>query len=164
MGVSGCGKTTVGTALAKHLDCQFLEGDEFHSDASRAKMASGIPLNDDDRWPWLDRLGQRIGQEFRENGAVVAACSALKQSYRDRLAIAANTPLTFIWLHAPFDLLESRMKQRKNHYMPASLLASQFAALEPPAGENVFAVDASAQTNEMVAKVLNLFAKGGRQV
>lgn len=157
MGVSGCGKTTAGTALARRLRCKFIEGDDFHSDAARAKMASGAPLTDDDRWPWLDRLGVRIGAEFRAGNAIVASCSALKESYRQRLRSAAGIPLSFVWLHAPENILHARMRKRKNHYMPASLLHSQLAILEPPAGENVFAVDASVQTKEMIANVLNLF-------
>ncbi len=161
MGVSGCGKTTAGVALAERLGCAYLEGDDFHSAAARAKMGAGTPLTDDDRWPWLDRLGSKIGEEFRQHGRIVAACSALKETYRQRLQSAAGTPLTFVWLHAPFDVLERRMQARKNHYMPASLLASQFATLEPPSGENVFAVDASVQTGEMVANVLNHFPIDG---
>ena len=159
MGVSGCGKTTVGIALAQHLACRFLEGDDFHTDAARAKMGAGVPLTDEDRWPWLDRLGGRVGDEFRQNRAIVASCSALKQIYRQRLQIAAAMPLTFVWPHAPEAILFNRIKRRKNHYMPASLLTSQLAILEPPTGENVFAVDASVQTREMVANVLRLFPR-----
>ncbi len=164
MGVSGSGKTTVGLALAEHIGCTFLEGDDFHSDAARAKMGSGVPLIDEDRWPWLDRLGKRVGDEFRENHAIVASCSALKEVYRQRLETAAKVPLTFVWPHAPETVLFSRMKKRKDHYMPASLLTSQMAILEPPGGKNVFAVDASVQTREMVANVLRLFPKDKGQI
>lgn len=159
MGVSGSGKTTVGKALAKHLGCQFLEGDDFHSDVAREKMGSGIPLTDDDRWPWLDRLGKRVGDEYRQHRAIVASCSALKESYRQRLQDAAETGLTFVWPHASQKILFQRMQKRKNHYMPASLLTTQLAILETPLGENVFAVDASVQTREMIANVLSLFPK-----
>ena len=161
MGVSGSGKTTLGKALAKYLGCKFLEGDDFHSDAARVKMGAGVPLTDADRWPWLDLLGRRVGDEFRQSHAIVAACSALKENYRQRLQGAAAVPLTFVWPHAPESLLFKRMQRRKNHYMPASLLASQLATLEPPSGKNVFPVDASVQTREMVANVLRLFPKSG---
>jgi gluconokinase len=157
MGVSGCGKTTAGQALAAHLGCRFLEGDSFHSDAAKAKMTAGIPLTDEDRWPWLDRLGNAIGDDYRAGHAIVAACSALKQSYRDRLLNAANEPLSFVWLHAPEALLRARLEARKGHYMPASLLTSQLAVLEPPIGANAFSVDASGSTKEMIGNVLNLF-------
>jgi gluconokinase len=161
MGVSGGGKTTIAEALAAHLACPFLEGDDFHSPAARAKMTAGTPLTDDDRWEWLDRLGRATGETMRQQGACVTTCSALKQVYRDRLEKAAGTELIFVWPNAPFEVIERRLKQRKGHYMPASLLESQFAILEPPQGPRVFAVDASAQTGEMVANVLKLFPAAG---
>lgn len=120
-------------------------------------MAAGIALTDADREPWLRRLGAAIGQESRSSGHVVASCSALKASYRNWLGTSAGLPLTFVWLHAPEALLLRRMKRRKGHYMPASLLRSQFETLEPPTGAGVFPVDASVSKKEMVENVLALF-------
>ena len=132
MGVSGSGKSTLGTHLARELDCPFLEGDLFHTPESVAKMQSGRPLDDADRWPWLDRLGGAVGDAVADEGIAVAACSALKRVYRERLIEAAGVPLLFVLLEADPAELARRMLQRADHYMPASLLDSQLAALERP--------------------------------
>jgi len=132
MGVSGSGKSTLGLALAKELDCPFLEGDDFHAPESVAKMRAGIPLTDDDRWPWLDRLGGALGAEVATHGIAVATCSALKRAYRDRLRGSIEAPVGFVLPNvAPEELLR-RMTARTDHYMPPSLLTSQLATLEPP--------------------------------
>ena len=131
MGVSGCGKTTVGRALARKLDARFIDGDDLHSDEARAKMKAGPPLNDDDRWPWLDRVGVALA----EDADTIIACSALRRIYRDRLRAAAGPGLRFVYLEASREMMTKRVAQRKHHYMPASLVDSQFATLEPPAGE-----------------------------
>ena len=145
MGVSGCGKTTVGAGLAKQLDCSFLEGDDFHDQAAIAKMSRGEPLSDDDRWPWLDRLGAAMRAAVSTGGVAVAACSALKRSYRDRLIAATRVPTRFVLLDVPHDQLARRLSERPDHYMPVSLLASQLATLERPgADEPAMALDASA--------------------
>ena len=133
MGVSGCGKSTLITHLGAYLSCPALEGDDFHAEASIAKMRIGQPLDDADRWPWLDRLGAAIGSAVHENGIAVAACSALKRGYRERLAQAAGVPLLFVFLDGERDEIAARLAERKSHYMPTSLLDSQFAALERPA-------------------------------
>ncbi len=130
MGVSGSGKSTLGALLASALGATFLEGDSFHDAAAVAKMRSGQPLNDADRWPWLDRLGAAIDAEVRVNGLVVAACSALRRSYRDRLVAAAGLKLRFVLLDGTAADLEQRIARRTGHYMPSSLLASQLATLE----------------------------------
>jgi len=130
MGVSGSGKSTLGARLAHALGATFLEGDKFHSEAAVAKMRGGHPLTDDDRWPWLDRLGAAIGAELRANGLAVAACSALRRSYRDRLARAIAAPTRFILLDGSADDLRPRMAARAGHYMPTSLLDSQLDTLE----------------------------------
>ncbi|TKT78466.1 gluconokinase [Aquamicrobium sp. LC103] len=131
MGVSGCGKSTVGERLADRLDCPFVEGDGLHPAANVRKMEAGMPLDDADRWPWLDLLGRRLGEE----GRVVISCSALKRSYRDRLRNLAGRPVTFVFLRGTRALIAARMQERRGHYMPPSLLDSQLATLEPPMAE-----------------------------
>lgn len=130
MGVSGVGKTTIGEALARSLACSFLDADDYHPPANVAKMASGIALEDADRWPWLDALNAELRSA---KGRVVLACSALKEAYRERLAAGLHD-VRFVYLHAPFEVIHARLAQRKHRYMPASLLASQLATLERPAG------------------------------
>jgi gluconokinase len=128
MGVAGCGKTTIGKLLAARLGCEFLDGDDYHPPANVAKMAAGTPLADEDRWPWLERLNALL----RARPSAVLACSALKQAYRDRLMQGLER-CEIVFLHGSFDLIRARLEQRRHRYMPASLLESQFAALEPPA-------------------------------
>lgn len=135
MGVSGSGKSTLGAVLAQTLDCPFLDGDDFHDAIAIAKMSQGRPLTDADRWPWLDRLGQAMDQALASGGTVVAACSALRRGYRDRLRAAISAPARFILLDASPDELQRRLDQRVGHYMPASLLDSQLATLERPAAD-----------------------------
>ncbi len=143
MGVSGSGKSTLGALLAQKLDCPFLEGDDFHDARAVAKMRAGLPLDDDDRWPWLDRLGSAIGA-LAARGPVVAACSALRRGYRQRLREAIPAPTRFVLLDADHDELLRRLNQRSGHYMPASLLDSQLATLErPSADEAIFTLDAA---------------------
>ena len=127
-GVSGSGKSTVGALLARRLDRPFLDADDLHPPANIAKMASGIALTDDDRGPWLDAVGRAI-LEHKGRGVVVA-CSALRVVHRDRLRLWAPE-LFVVQLTAPADLIRDRLTARANHFMPATPLASQFAALEP---------------------------------
>jgi gluconolactonase len=134
MGVSGAGKTTVARELAELLGADFIDGDDLHSSAARAKMSAGHPLDDDDRWPWLDRIAGVLREKRGGRGAVVA-CSALRRAYRDRLRAGVGPTLRFVYLKASPDLMRARVAGRKGHYMPASLVDSQFAALEPPDGE-----------------------------
>lgn len=131
MGVSGCGKTSVGERLASILGCRFIEGDSRHPAANVEKMRQGIPLDDADRWPWLDVLGAELGEDAR----TIISCSALKRSYRDLLRERAGRPMTFVFLQGTRTLLVSRMGAREGHYMPLSLLDSQLATLELPIGE-----------------------------
>lgn len=154
MGVSGCGKSTLGALLANRLDCPFLEGDDFHDAPAVAKMRAGQPLVDDDRWPWLDRLGAAIGGALASHGQVVAACSALRRSYRQRLREAVGGPVGFMLLDASPDELLRRLTQRSGHYMPASLLQSQLATLErPDSEETVFTIDAAAPPERLCEQV-----------
>lgn len=144
MGVSGSGKSTLGTELAAMLGCRFLEGDAFHDEAAVAKMRAGVPLGDADRWPWLDRIGADIRDTVLTNGLAVAACSALKRSYRERIATATGVPTVFILPKVSREELVRRMNNRPGHYMPATLLDSQLATLEQPeADESVLTLDGS---------------------
>jgi gluconokinase len=154
MGVSGCGKSTLGALLARRLDCAFLEGDAFHDEKAVTKMRSGQPLNDDDRWPWLDRLGLAIKETLASDVQVVAACSALRLRYRERLRAVIGGSVRFILLDASRDELLHRLRQRPDHYMPASLLDSQLATLERPADEEkVLRLDAVALPDELCDRV-----------
>lgn len=142
MGVTGAGKSTVGTLLAERLGLAFRDADDFHPPANIAKMSSGTPLTDEDRRPWLDAIGAHLAAH-RGKGCVVT-CSALKRRYRDRLRAAAPD-LRFIHLHGDVALVAARQAARQGHFMPASLIASQFATLEPPAAEErVIALDVAA--------------------
>lgn len=145
MGVSGSGKSTLGALLAQRLGCAFLEGDSFHSTEAVAKMSAGTPLTDEDRWPWLDRLGGAIGATARADGMVVAACSALRLAYRDRLRTAIGAPTRFVLVDNEREAIMQRMSGRSGHYMPASLLDSQLATLERPLpGEGVLVLRSDA--------------------
>jgi gluconokinase len=132
MGVSGSGKSLVGSLLAAKLDGVFEDGDDFHPPANKTKMSSGTPLNDDDRWPWYAVLRQRIEDMRHATPIYVLACSALKPVYRDKLR-AHDHPetLRFVLLEGTHDLISARLAARKGHFMPPSLLTSQLATLEP---------------------------------
>lgn len=150
MGVSGSGKSTLGELLARKLDCPFLEGDQFHDEAAVAKMRAGRPLSDEDRRPWLDRVGQAIGMAVRSDGVAVAACSALRRRYRDQLREAIGVPARFVLLDSGRDELMRRLLNRPHHYMPASLLDSQLATLErPDLDEAAIALDACAAPEQL---------------
>jgi carbohydrate kinase (thermoresistant glucokinase family) len=129
MGVSGCGKTTLARALSQVLGLEMVDGDDLHLPDSVEKMRVGIPLQDSDRWPWLDRIGAHLAQA-QAHGRVVA-CSALKRAYRDRIR-AHTGEVFFIFLNGDFELIRQRMRQREDHYMPLDLLESQFRTLERP--------------------------------
>ncbi len=130
MGVCGCGKSTVGAALAENLSWPLLDADDFHPGANVAKMAAGEALDDDDRGPWLDGIAERLRAVLARGGSAVLACSALKQAYRDRLASVGD--VRFVHLVGDYDTIAARLASRQHRYMPASLLASQFATLEVP--------------------------------
>jgi gluconokinase len=153
MGVCGCGKTTVGEALAKELGWAFLDADGFHPEANVTKMANGIALTDDDRWPWLDRLVAEMRAINARGAHAVLGCSALKQAYRDRLSRAGE--LRWVYLKGDAATIEPRMASRRGHYMPPSLLASQFAALEEPSGTLVIDIrqDVAAQVAQIATSL-----------
>ena len=131
MGVTGCGKSTVGAALAQRLGLRFVDADDFHPPGNVAKMAAGTPLTDEDRWPWLDRLASELRAIEDSGGSAVLACSALKEAYRARIVMAGD--VRFVHLVGDQATIASRLAERKHRYMPPSLLASQFATLERPA-------------------------------
>ncbi len=131
MGVSGCGKSSVGASLARRTGAGYRDGDDLHPAANVARMAAGIPLTDEDRWPWLDAVAAVLAGE----APVIVGCSALKRIYRDRIRAKAGGAVTVVHLSGSRDLIAARMARRTGHYMPLSLLDSQFAALEPPDGE-----------------------------
>ncbi|MGG7534328.1 gluconokinase [Rhizobium sp. 12,4] len=135
MGVSGCGKSSVGEKLAEALHLAFLEGDALHPAANVEKMSKGIPLTDEDRMPWLDLIGKRMQASLEKGEGIIVSCSALKRIYRDRLRAAAGSNLFFVYLEGSKALLTKRMGERKGHFMPVSLLESQLATLEVPTGE-----------------------------
>ena len=154
MGVSSSGKTTVGKVIAQRFHAPYVEGDDYHPPANIKKMSAGIPLTDDDRWPWLDAMGKAMHDAAGPKGVAVGACSALRRVYRDRLVAAAGEPIVFVYLDGSYEEIDARMKARKNHFMPESLLKSQFATLEPPAAdENAIDVPI-ASTPEQVADVV----------
>lgn len=154
MGVSGCGKTSVGRRLAQQLGLAFVEGDELHPPRNVALMAAGTALTDADRVDWLAAIAARLGQAHAAGLGLVVSCSALKRSYRAQLRQACPG-LRFVYLHGETDLLRRRMAARTGHYMPASLLDSQLAILEPPgADEAAIAADIAPPTEQVAATVL----------
>ncbi len=139
MGVAGCGKTTVAKHLAHCLDAGFFDGDDLHPKSNIEKMSSGIPLTDKDRFPWLERLRDHAIEKTREHQSYIIACSALKRRYRDVLNQAGR--VFYVYLDGSRELIRSRMHQRTGHFMPETLLHSQFEALEDPRREpNVITV------------------------
>ena len=151
MGVAGSGKTTVGELLARQLGWSFYDADAFHPPENIEKMANGIPLNDLDRAPWLAALHALISTSLRENRPAVLACSALKESYRQRL-LEDNDGVQVVYLKGSYDLLWSRLSHRKDHYMKPQMLQSQFESLEEP--ENALTMDVSMPVNALVNEIL----------
>lgn len=154
MGVSGCGKTSVGRQLAQTLGLDFIEGDELHPPRNVALMAAGTPLTDADRAGWLAAIADRLGQAFADRRGLVVSCSALKRSYRDQLR-AACPDLRLLHLQGDAVLLRARMAARSGHYMPPALLDSQLATLQPPgADEAAITLDITPPTAQVVAAAL----------
>ena len=150
MGVSGSGKTLIGSALAQALGARFVEGDRFHPPENIARMSDGMPLRDEDRWGWLDAIAIEIAETERNGGRLIVACSALKRIYRDRLRLASRQ-LGFVYLEIDRDTAAARVAARKGHFMPASLIDSQFADLQPPAvDEGALKFDARGSSSQLV--------------
>src|SRR3954469_17790492 len=159
MGVAGSGKSVIGAALARSLDVEFVEGDNFHSAANVARMALGIPLTDDDRAGWLVALADRIRKAKQAGTGLVVTCSALKRSYRDVLRAAASD-IQFIFLKGRRELLEQRIANRTGHYMPASLLDSQLATLEEPApDEHAWTCDIAKSPDQLLEDLVTRISR-----
>lgn len=135
MGVCGCGKSTIGTRLALAEKLPFLDADDYHPKPNIDKMSAGIPLTDQDRWPWLSLFGDAMRKSAEEEGGVIAACSALKRTYRTHLIERVGLPMIFVLLDGNRDILFKRISARKEHYMPSALLDSQLAILEKPTAD-----------------------------
>ncbi|MFI9472194.1 gluconokinase [Streptomyces sp. NPDC052492] len=156
MGVAGTGKTTIGPLLAARFGVPYAEGDDFHPQSNIAKMSAGTPLTDDDRWPWLDAIGDWAQQRAGLGGVV--SCSALKRSYRDRLRAAAPG-VVFVHLTGDRALVEDRMSHRKGHFMPTALLDSQFTTLQPLGQDEAgVAVDVTGSPEEITERAATALA------
>jgi gluconokinase len=155
MGVSGCGKSTMAAALGERLGLDMVDGDDLHLPESVAKMRAGIALQDADRWPWLDRIGQYLAQAQAHPQGRVVACSALKRVYRDRIREQAGD-VCFVFLDGDFDLIAQRMRQRVGHYMQPGLLDSQFRTLEKPRADeaDVITLPITETVQDMVTQAL----------
>jgi gluconokinase len=155
MGVSGSGKSTIGTLLAEHLQWKFEDADRFHPDVNVDKMHRGIPLTDDDRWPWLSAIAAWIDKTHSAGGHGVIACSALKRGYRDVL-VGDRADIRIVYLKGDKELITRRISTRHGHFMPPSLLHSQFAALEEPtADEKPIIISIVPQPDEIVVQILS---------
>ena len=153
MGVSGSGKTTIGQLLSAELICSFIDGDDFHPPVNIKKMSSGEALTDEDRWPWLEILTDKIQEYIQQKQSMVLACSALKKSYREILCVEREL-VQFIYLKGNYATIVRRMQSRENHFMTKSLLQSQFATLEEP--EDAIVVDISPSPSEILKSIRGL--------
>ena len=152
MGVSGSGKTTIGKKLAARIGLPFFDGDDFHPPSNKEKMTLGIPLTDEDRKEWLTNMNALAKEQMKKEGAVVA-CSALKEKYRTILSSGITIPVYWVLLQGSFELIKKRMDERRDHFMPPSLLTSQFDALEIPG--DCIAINISGSPGEIVDKIIS---------
>lgn len=151
MGVSGCGKSSVGEAVSHATGTAYVDGDSLHPPANVEKMKAGQPLADADRWPWLDRVAATL----REQAPVMVGCSALKRAYRDHIRASAGGPVRFIHLAGSRELIAQRLADRSGHFMPALLLESQFAALEPPDAQEALTLPVDRPLPQLVTDILS---------
>lgn len=153
MGVSGAGKSRIGEMLAERLSCSYTDGDAFHSAANKEKMHHGIPLTDDDRWPWLRTIRAAIEEKQRAGETAVFTCSSLKRSYRDVLR-GADTDVRFVYLKGSFEVLQERLKSRTGHFFDPSLLKSQLDTLEEPGPDEAIQVSIELTPEQIVDQVM----------
>lgn len=154
MGVSGCGKSTIAVGIAEAMSLPFAEADRFHPEANVAKMAAGVPLTDEDRWPWLSDLSAWMASQADLGQSTVMACSALRRPYRDLLR-SGPPSVDFVHLASPMEVVEERMRAREGHFMPTSLLRSQFDTLEPlEADERGVVLDLRASPEDLVEQAV----------
>lgn len=152
MGVAGCGKTSIGMAVAKASGATYIDGDDLHPANNIAKMSSGQPLTDEDRWPWLSKVGEQLRDV---SGTMIIGCSALKRGYRDAITQAAQSPVLFIYLSGSPELIACRMQARSGHFMPPTLLKSQFETLEPPTEDEIaLKIDINQPLEEIVQHII----------
>lgn len=156
MGVAGCGKSSVGAALSQALRLPYVDGDDLHPAANVERMRQGIALTDGDRWPWLDLVAGCL----QDRAPVIIGCSALKRAYRDRIRAGVAGKVAFVHLSGDRDLIAARMARRQGHYMPLSLLDSQFAALEPPGPEEAVTVDIDQPLEAILRQILQALGAG----
>jgi gluconokinase len=161
MGVSGCGKSTIGTRLSRRLDWEFIEGDEIHPAENVRKMASGIPLDDTDRLPWLKRINALLLEKQAGGASAVVSCSALKRKYREILAQGVEN-LTFVYLAGDFETIFERMQSRDPHYMKADMLRSQFDALEPPDAGDALVISIELPVEKIVEAIIAEIKSGAQ--
>lgn len=153
MGVSGAGKSLIGEMLAERLSCSYTDGDAFHSAANKEKMHNGIPLTDDDRWPWLRTIRAAIEEKQRAGETAVFTCSSLKRSYRDVLR-GTDTDVRFVYLKGSFEVLHERLKSRTGHFFDQSLLKSQLDTLEEPGPDEAIEVSIELTPEQIVDQVM----------
>ncbi|ABB07350.1 gluconokinase [Burkholderia sp. Ac-20384] len=153
MGVSGAGKSLIGEMLAERLSCSYTDGDAFHSAANKEKMHNGIPLTDDDRWPWLRTIRAAIEEKQRAGETAVFTCSSLKRSYRDVLR-GTDTDVRFVYLKGTFEMLHERLKSRTGHFFDPSLLKSQLDTLEEPGPDEAIEVSIELTPEQIVDQVM----------
>ena len=159
MGVSGSGKSTIGSLLANELKGRFIDADDLHPAENRAKMAAGIPLTDDDRWPWLADLAAAMDEQLADGRSVVVACSALRRRYRDRIANSVEGRVAFVHLLGERDRIADRLDERTGHFMPSSLLDSQFETLEALAPDEIgIAIDNEGEPADVARRATKLLA------
>ncbi|RQH00679.1 gluconokinase [Paraburkholderia dinghuensis] len=157
MGVSGAGKTRIGELLAERLHCSFTDGDVFHSEANKKKMHDGIPLTDDDRWPWLRTIRAAIEDKHRAHETAVFTCSSLKRSYRDILR-GTDRDVCFVYLKGSFEVLHERLASRTGHFFDPSLLQSQLDTLEEPGTDEAIVVSIELTPEQIVDDVMKQMA------
>lgn len=155
MGVSGSGKTTIGKHLSRRTGLPFFEGDNFHSQDNVEKMSSGIPLDDEDRIPWLTTLHKLIRTHLKYDRSLILSSSALKIKYRNILRGDLGNQVTFVYLKGNYTLIQQRMKERQDHYMGSGMLRSQFAALEEPQKEEALVININQPIPAIVEKIVN---------